>query len=140
MQLLPFCQKNKTLFSSLRIVGSALLKRRVGLNKMNIKQIINFILICCSVLSAGISLSLLSPFYPKVALSKGVSVTQSGLVLGSVFLSTVLFTPFFGKYLQVIGARRSLIFGFIIVALGNICFAFLERVQNTVTFLILSDK
>ena len=99
---------------------------------------INLVLICSSVLSAGISLSLLSPFYPKEALTKGVSVTQSGLVLGSVFISTVIFTPIFGKYLQVIGARRSLVFGFIFVALGNISFGFLKQVENKVAFLVLS--
>ena len=105
---------------------------------METKQIINFFLICCSVLSAGISLSLLSPFYPKEALSKGVSVTESGFVIGSVFISSIVFTPIFGKYMQVYGARKTLLFGFVVIAIGNISFGFLEEVKNKTAFFVLS--
>ena len=105
---------------------------------MKARNILNLFLISFSVFFAGISLSLLSPFYPSEALSKGVSVTQSGLVLGSVFITTIIFTPIFGKYIDVLGARKFLIFGCFVVGLGNISFGFLEQVQDTKTFFALS--
>ena len=89
-------------------------------------------------LFAGISLSLLSPFYPSEALSKGVSVTQSGLGMGSVFITTIIFTPIFGKYIQILGARKFLIIGTFIIGLGNFTFGFLSKVADKNTFFALS--
>ena len=102
------------------------------------KNILNLILISCSVLFVGISLSLITPFYPSEALSKGVSVTQSGLVMGSVFITTIILTPIFGKYIQILGAKKVLIIGSFIVGLGNFMFGFLVKVQDTNTFFALS--
>ena len=53
------------------------------------RSIINLVLISLSNLFGGSSLSLLGPFYSAEALLKGVSVTKSGLVFGSVFVTTV---------------------------------------------------
>ena len=57
---------------------------------MTPRNMFQLFLISLNILFAGLSLALLSPFYPGEALSKGVSVTQSGLVLGSVFITTVI--------------------------------------------------
>ena len=105
---------------------------------MNITNYINLFLISCSVLFAGISLSLLSPFYPKEALSKGVTVTESGIVLGSVFITTIIITPLFGKYIEMLGARWFLIAGTFIVGVGNFLFGFLSQVEDKNTFFLLS--
>ena len=83
---------------------------------MEMTNIINLLLICWGVFVAGVSLTLLTPFYPSEALSKvgrrlsslllssphhlslqGVTVTQSGVVLSTVFVATLIFTPIFGK-------------------------------------------
>merc|ERR1711892_530308 len=102
--------------------------------KMESKELLNILLICCAVLSGGVSVSLLSPFYPKEALAKGVSVTCSGVVVGSVFISTVIFTPIAGKYVMALGTRNTLVYGFVNVALGNISFGFLDHIQNKNVF------
>ena len=49
---------------------------------MRSRNIVNLTLISLAKFFGGISLTLLTPFYPVEALSKGVSVTQSGLVQG----------------------------------------------------------
>ena len=46
--------------------------------KMKDKNIINISLLCSTVFVVGVSLNIPVPFYPKEALHKGVSVTQSG--------------------------------------------------------------
>lgn len=83
---------------------------------------------------AGVSLSLLSPFYPSEALSKGVSVTQSGIVMGTAFLATILFTPFCGKYINIMGARKFLLVGAVICGVGNLSFGFLNKVNGSQAF------
>lgn len=85
---------------------------------MNTQNIANLVLICLGVFVTGVSLTLLAPFYPSEALKKvkilylgylesrypttnpllkGVSVTQSGVVMSAVFIATIVFTPLFGK-------------------------------------------
>ena len=64
---------------------------------MELSNLVNLILICLGVFVTGVSLTLLAPFYPNEALAKGVSVTQSGVVLSTVFIANIVFTPLFGK-------------------------------------------
>ena len=94
---------------------------------MRTRNVINLLLICWGVFVTGVSLTLLTPFYPTEALAKvrvslrvsetqnsvnttkvgqqfkkfyfpqGVTVTQSGVVLSTVFIATLIFTPIFGK-------------------------------------------
>ena len=105
---------------------------------MKTRNTINLILISFSVFFAGLSLSLLSPFYPSEALSKGVSVTMSGFVMGTVFITTIVVTPLIGMYMDCLGARNFLIVGTFIVGLGNFAFGFLNKVQDANSFFALS--
>ena len=105
---------------------------------MKQENIVNLFLICCSGLFAGITFSLISPFYPSEALSRGVSVTQSGLVIGTVFITKIVFTPLCGKYILVLGAKKFLLIGFFIVGLGNLMFGFLSKLEDKNTFFALS--
>ena len=105
---------------------------------MERRCVINMSLICLATFLAGLSLSLLSPFYPTEALTKGVTVSQTGIVISSVFVTTILVTPVCGKYIQSLGARRFLILGALIVGLGNAGFGSLQTVSTHIPFLILS--
>ena len=100
-----------------------------GHSLSNMRKVLNLVLISASNLFGGVSLSLLSPFYSAEALLKGVSVTKSGIVFGSVFVTTVLCTPVIGRYIEVLGARKFLLLGSGICALGNIAFGTLCLVQ-----------
>ena len=102
------------------------------------RSLINLVLISLSNLFGGLSLSLLAPFYSAEALLKGVSVTKSGFVLGSVFVMTVLCTPLIGRYIEVLGARRFLLFGSAVTALGNSVFGALYLVEEGTLFFLLS--
>ena len=86
----------------------------------------------------GVSLSLISPFYPTEALSKGVSVTQTGMVMGSVFVTVIVSTPVCGKYIHIFGAGICLIIGSCIIGLGNFIFGFLSKVEDSNSFFALS--
>ena len=107
------------------------------IEKINMK-IINIILICFATFLAGLSLSILTPFYPTEALSKGVTVSQTGIVLSSVFVATIIFTPVCGKYMQLLGARKFLILGSLVVGVGNAAFGLLQNVEHHLMFLVLS--
>ena len=105
---------------------------------MERRFVINMSLISLATFLAGLSLSLLSPFYPTEALTKGVTVSETGIVISSVFLTTILVTPVCGKYIQSLGAKRFLILGALIVGLGNASFGSLQTVSHHIPFLSLS--
>jgi len=101
-------------------------------------KILNLFLVSSKLFLVGVSLSLLSPFYPTQALAKGVSVTMTGLVIGTAYVTVILATPLCGKYVQKLGARRFLILGAFLIGAGNIFFGFLRYVGDTTAFFSLS--
>lgn len=86
----------------------------------------------------GCTFSLLSPFYTEEATQRGLSVTQSGLVYGSVFITTILSSPFFGKYIDKIGSRSMFLGGAFLAGSTNVLFGCLQWVTGTNAFFGLS--
>ena len=65
-------------------------------------------------------------------------MTQSGIVLSTVFIATMIFTPIFGKYIELLGTRWFMIGGAFLVGLGNLSLGFLDGVKDGNTFFGLS--
>ena len=70
------------------------------------KSLLGLVTLGSSIFLAGCTLSLLAPFYTKVAEDHGLSITSSGTVFASAFVLQIVSTPIFGKYLQRIGSAR----------------------------------
>ena len=98
----------------------------------------NLVILALTELFGGFIFSLLSPFYTKEAASKGVSVFETGLVYGSVFITTIVFSPIFGTYIGVLGAKRLFVYGTFLAGAANVLFGFLQWVEGTYAFLSLS--
>ena len=105
---------------------------------MRWRGVVNLTLVGLSNLFAGVSMSILAPFYPGEALTKGVSVTQSGVVLGSVFITTLVFTPIMGRYMGRLGARKFLLAGSMVCALGNLGSGWLDQIETGTSFFVVS--
>ena len=129
---------------------------------MRKKTLTNLLLICLGSFVTGVSLTLITPFYPTEALSKvntrestvchqvmpgGHSdavghCSQYGLHSHGGLHSRVwkgieyyhihfyLKHFLFSKYIQIIGSRKSIIIGAVLIGVGNISFGFLTKVQN----------
>ena len=134
-------------------LGEAKRQRRKWQNRANL-----FVL-AFSELLGGFTFSLLSPFYTSEATDKGLTVTETGLVstafrnvhferlnletgcvqvYGSVFITTILTSPIFGKYIEAIESRQLFIYGTFLAGVTNIIFGFLQWVNDPLPFLILS--
>merc|ERR1719430_1037215 len=87
---------------------------------------------------AGASYSIPTPIYPAEALARGVTVFQSGLVLGTIYIVTILCTPLSATLIGKFGGSAVFFTGTLLCGLGNICFGFLCWVQNGHVYFILS--
>jgi len=98
----------------------------------------SLVILAFSSFLGGSSLSILAPFYSKEAELHGISITGSGTVFASIFVLQIIFTPVFGKYLQVIGSIRLFILGVLLSGLTNIIFGFLPVIASGPVFLTAS--
>ena len=96
------------------------------------------LLLCFIAFLAGISGSLQAPFYPKEAKAKGLNKIHVGLIFGTYHFIIFLTSPFFGKKVKNIGAKKMIYTGVIIMGSAGICFGLLEFIQNKTLFTILS--
>jgi len=112
-------------------------KSRENTNDAKIKKV-NLILLAITQLLGGLTFSLLSPFYTEEATQKGLTVTQCSWVYGSAFVTTIVFSPFFGKYIETIGSRKLFLYGTFLAGATNILFGFLQWIEDPETFLALS--
>ena len=102
------------------------------------KKRANLVILALTELFGGFIFSLLSPFYTKEAFQKGLSVTQTGLVYSSVFITTIVFSPLLSKYISKIGAKNLFVYGTFLAGSTNVLFGFLQWVTHKWTFLGLS--
>lgn len=99
---------------------------------------VNLTLLAITQLLGGLTFSLLSPFYTEEATQKGLSVTQCSWVYGSAFVTTIVFSPIFGKYIEVIGSRKLFLYGTFLAGATNVLFGFLQWIEDQNLFLALS--
>ena len=109
-----------------------------NINKAKRASKINLALLTTTQLLGGLTFSLLSPFYTEEATQKGLTVTQSSWVYGSAFVTTIAFSPVFGKYIQLIGSRKLFLYGTFLAGATNVLFGFLQWIKNPQSFLALS--
>jgi MFS family permease len=103
---------------------------------MNIKQL----MICISELLASMSYTILSSFYPGLAVSKGISLWQIGIIFSLDPLIGLPTSLIAGKYMTKVGRRFTLILGMSLSTLGIFLIALIEDSDYTsaLTLSILS--
>ena len=96
------------------------------------------IVVSLSYIIWGICGSLLPPFFPDEAKSKGASLSQSGFVFGVFSLAGFISSPFFGKYGGNVSPRFLYIPGSFAIAACTLVFGTLHFIDNLSLFLCLS--
>ena len=59
-------------------------------------------------------------------------------VYGSVFITTIVFSPIFGKFINSIGSRNLFLYGTFLAGSSNVLFGFLQYVNGSSEFFYLS--
>lgn len=96
------------------------------------------LLICLSMVSftSFLCMSIMAPFFPLEASTKGMSGTISGLVFSCYALVVMLSSPLLGHILPAVGAKFMLISGIFAAGVTNILFGMLNHIQSSVNFTI----
>lgn len=83
----------------------------------------------------AVCVSLQAPFYPAEAEKKGATATQYGLVFGVFELTVFLVSPIYGRFMSRWGPKFVNNAGIFTVSVMCILFGFLDRLQDTESFI-----
>jgi len=97
-----------------------------------------FVVLAIANFTSAACMSILAPFYPKVAEDKGVSPAQYGFVFGIHRLIMFLVSPLCGKYMKKIGPKFMFNCGLFTAGATSVLFGYLDDANNTMDFFILS--
>ncbi|XP_066159093.1 MFS-type transporter SLC18B1-like isoform X1 [Euwallacea fornicatus] len=87
---------------------------------------------------SGLVCSLQAPFYPAVAEKKGCTATEYGLVFGIFEFVVFIVSPLYGQHLNKIGPKYTFNGGIYTTGICAILFGFLDKVEERLSFIILS--
>ncbi|XP_064112402.1 MFS-type transporter SLC18B1-like [Macrobrachium nipponense] len=102
------------------------------------KQLITLIVFSVAQFCNAVCVSLQAPFYPAEAERKGATATQYGLVFGIFELTVFIVSPIYGRFLNTAGAKLINNLGIFTVSVMCILFGFLDKINDTTTFIALS--
>ena len=99
----------------------------------------NTVILCISLLLSGISSSILNSFFPMESLSKGVTITQCGLIIGIKFIGNVISSFLVGSIMgSFLTARSILMLGLLLVFICNLFFSFIYLLSTPISFLSIA--
>ncbi|CAM1312895.1 Uncharacterised protein at_DN0455 [Pycnogonum litorale] len=87
---------------------------------------------CFTTLCTGIT----SPYYPKVAVHKGLKSILTGVILASVAAPQLIMFPAMNKILLYIGPKLMLQLGLFITTISTVAFGFTDKIENINVFVI----
>jgi len=87
---------------------------------------------------ANCGYSIVGPFYPPVAFSRGGTNFLVGLVVASNALANFIASFLFGKILNKCGKKRILLVGALIYAISTASFGLLCYIENEILFFVFS--
>ncbi|ESO10478.1 hypothetical protein HELRODRAFT_91778, partial [Helobdella robusta] len=105
--------------------------------KMSRKKLFTVITFCIANFFNGLFYSILAPFFPTEAQKKEISSTQVGLVFGSFELVLIIVSPFYGNYLNKIGAKFMYITGIFVCGVCSILFGIIDKAPNGTPYFVL---
>jgi MFS family permease len=96
------------------------------------------ILFCLSLVSftSFLCMSIMAPFFPKVAAEKGMSGAVSGFVFSCYALVVMIASPILGHLLPRVGAKFMLLSGIFAAGVASILFGLLNHISGTMEFTI----
>ncbi|GAB6019235.1 hypothetical protein CHUAL_000842 [Chamberlinius hualienensis] len=105
--------------------------------RINRQQIVVIVILSCASFAASLCFSLIVPFFPEEAESRGVSQWMTGFILSVYQLAAIVSGPFFGKYGNLIGFKFLIVVGNLTLGASTILFGILEHSPKGLPFIAL---
>ncbi|XP_018569303.1 MFS-type transporter SLC18B1-like, partial [Anoplophora glabripennis] len=106
--------------------------------KFTFKQKVALMMLGAADFMSFCSMSIMAPFYPKEAASKGMTESMAGYIFGFYALVVFISCPVFGKILPKLGVKFSFIGGLLVSGVCSVIFGMLHTVQDYTLFTTLS--
>ena len=81
-------------------------------------------------LLASSAYALIAPFFPLELEDKGVSDANIGYIFSIYSVAVILFSPFVGRYLEIVGFSTMLFGGLALMGVCFITFGIIDRLDN----------
>ncbi|CAL4152634.1 unnamed protein product [Meganyctiphanes norvegica] len=108
------------------------------MSKYTSRQWLTFVMLALGNVFEACAASLMAPFFPSEAESKGVTPSIYGFIFGVYTLVMCLAAPIFGKFVTQIGLKTMYNVGLFANSLACISFAFITYINDTNTFIGIS--
>ncbi|KAF4521169.1 hypothetical protein B566_EDAN011619 [Ephemera danica] len=112
--------------------------RATGFSQFDRSQKLVFLSLALVDFVSFCSMSIMAPFFPKEASSKGMSNTVSGLVFSFYAFVMFISSPLFGKVLPLVGAKFMFMSGMFLAGGCSIIFGLLDKIGDYTTFAVYS--
>ncbi|XP_022102771.1 MFS-type transporter SLC18B1-like isoform X2 [Acanthaster planci] len=104
--------------------------------KFTLYQKMTFVSITIATMADVAAFSIMTPFFPIEAESRGLSSVTVGFTFSIFSLASFVFSPIFGKILPVVGARFMFLAGSFVSAGCCILFGFIDEMPTQTTFTV----
>ena len=94
-------------------------------------------LACLNVLW-GFMASIMAPFLPLEAQSKGADASEFGPIFGIIHLALFVISPLMGKVINRVGLGNVFNMGLLLISISSLCFGLLTFVKSSSLFLALA--
>ncbi|KAG1682578.1 MFS-type transporter SLC18B1 [Nymphon striatum] len=105
---------------------------------LKVRDYLIIVILCVDTVCHALGYAMMTSFYPVLAENRGLSLTDIGLIMAMLPLSTIFFGLFFSYLLKKFGTRRILLFSLIAEAFFLIPFAFAMKMPGKVSFYVFS--
>ena len=88
------------------------------------------VVILSTSLLASSAYALIAPFFPLELEDKGVSDANIGYIFSIYSVAVIIFSPFVGRYMEIVGYATMLVSGLTLMGITFICFGLIDRMQH----------
>uniref|UniRef100_A0A0K0FB53 MFS-type transporter SLC18B1 (inferred by orthology to a human protein) n=1 Tax=Strongyloides venezuelensis TaxID=75913 RepID=A0A0K0FB53_STRVS len=94
-----------------------------GYSELSKNEWLMFVVLIVSNILGPIAFSCIAPFFNDVAISKGMSLSESGVIFGVFHLTGALLSPIIGKHIGRLGAHFMFTYGCLVTGFSTLLFS-----------------
>ena len=99
-------------------------------DKAGASKLLIMTVLCAIAFGANTAYSVVAPILPNKVKDYGLADLYTAMIISGYPMGMILFTPYFGKMLNTIGQKKTLLIGVISMGLSMLSFGFLNKIPH----------